>query len=365
METVKRTNVVQGGRPKGKFRAKLTRQRVTSCGDDVYAEMSSHDRIAADSRSSFSVILTELPAVSCESEWPKQKWACSPSHSAKKTARRSQDEVFMPIRVKCVCQQQFDAPDHLAGKTVKCPKCAAPISIPRPVAVAKAAPAPPSAMASLLDEAGVKQRSAAGCPSCGAPFAPDAVLCVECGYNFRTNRKLETKFVATSAMDGTREGHGVNAEFLINKANEDMAAEKLMQKKLVSFGIPWWGYTLILIGIIGFIIGMGSLPQNQAMYIAACIMWGVGGLMMFVGRIWLMVASFKVGIVWFLVVFIAPFGEFIFAFANWDEGAAPFAIFFGGIVVFCLGYAAFILSGMLVPADSPTVLHWIQTAIPV
>lgn len=270
----------------------------------------------------------------------------------------------MPIRVKCVCQQQFDAPDHLAGKTVKCPKCASPIAIPNP-AMAKAAPVAPNHMASLLDEAGVKQRSATGCPACGTPFPPDAVLCVECGYNFRTGRKLETKFVATSAMDAPV-GHGVNAEFLIEKALRDQEAEKIMQKKMVSFGLPWWGYGLILIAIIAFIIGMGSLPQDQAMFIAACILWGVGGLMIVVGRIWLMVASFKVGIVWFIVVFIAPLGEFIFAFANWDEGAAPFAIFFGGILVMCLGYAAFFLSGMLGKPDDQTVmLNLIQLAIPV
>lgn len=272
----------------------------------------------------------------------------------------------MPIRVKCLCQQQFDAPDNLAGKTVKCPKCASPITIPRPAAVAKAAPVAPNAMASLLDEAGVKQRSTSGCPMCGTPFPPEAVLCVECGYNFRTGRKMETKFVATSAMDGMRDGHGVNAEFLIEKAKRDQEAEKLMQKKMVSFGIPWWGYLLILIGVILFIVGMGSLPQDQAMFIAACIMYGVGSLMMTVGAIWLRVAAFKVGIVWFLIVFFLwPLGEFIFAFANWDEGAAPFAIWFGGALVIGLGFAAHILSTMLGKPENEVVLQLIQVAISV
>jgi hypothetical protein len=270
----------------------------------------------------------------------------------------------MPIRVKCVCQQQFDAPDQYAGKTVKCPKCAAPIHIPRPAAVAKAAPAPPSAMASLLDEAGVKQRSATGCPSCGTPFPPDAVLCVECGYNFRTNRKMETQFIATSAMDGMRDGHGVNAEFLIEKAKRDQEAEKLMQKKMVSFGIPWWGYLLILIGIILFIAGMGSLPQDQAMFIAACIMWGVGGLMATVGRLWLIWAGFKAGAVWTMIT-LFPLGEFVFAFANWDEGAAPFAIFFFGLLIMGLGFAAWWLSFMLVKTESTVVFQLIQVAIAV
>jgi hypothetical protein len=271
----------------------------------------------------------------------------------------------MPIRVKCVCQQQFNAPDHLAGKTVKCPKCSAPITIPaQSAAVAAGQPAPPMAsLAGLLDEAGVSQRNTlTGCPGCGTPYAPDAVLCVECGYNFRTGRKLETKTAYEGPTDAITDGHGVNAEFLIQKARQDMEAERVMQKKLVSFGIPWWGYLLILIGLIGFIVGMGSLPQDRAMFIAGCIMYGIGGLMLVVGRIWLMVEGFKAGIVWFLVVFIAPFGEFIFAFSNWDEAAAPFAIWFGGGLVVGLGYLAMVLSTMLGKDSDQAMLQLIQMA---
>lgn len=38
----------------------------------------------------------------------------------------------MPIRVSCGCGREVNAPDNLAGKTVKCPQCKGPLPIPDP-----------------------------------------------------------------------------------------------------------------------------------------------------------------------------------------------------------------------------------------
>lgn len=47
----------------------------------------------------------------------------------------------MPIAVECnQCQSRFGAPDHLAGKSVRCPTCSATISIPGTAAGPKTAP---------------------------------------------------------------------------------------------------------------------------------------------------------------------------------------------------------------------------------
>lgn len=40
----------------------------------------------------------------------------------------------MPIRVQCGCGRVVNAPDNLAGKTVKCPQCKGPLAIPDPQA---------------------------------------------------------------------------------------------------------------------------------------------------------------------------------------------------------------------------------------
>ena len=118
----------------------------------------------------------------------------------------------MPITVSCQCGAKFAAKDELAGKAVKCPKCSQPLRIPSAetpaVPAAKPTPsapkkAPASAptpapsdpgIGSILDEFGI-QGSATGirCPSCQADMQPGAILCVACGYNTQTNKKLSTK----------------------------------------------------------------------------------------------------------------------------------------------------------------------------
>jgi hypothetical protein len=52
-------------------------------------------------------------------------------------------------------------------------------------------------LSDLLDEVGVKQKATGenACPSCGAFLAPEAVLCVECGYNRKSGKKLQVETV--------------------------------------------------------------------------------------------------------------------------------------------------------------------------
>lgn len=100
----------------------------------------------------------------------------------------------MPIVVQCsACKKQFQAGDHLAGKQVKCPGCQTVLVLPG----GQSAPAVnPHPMDELLSEeipqrhAGAAGRAEIKCPGCGAPIREDAVLCVDCGYNFRTGRKI-------------------------------------------------------------------------------------------------------------------------------------------------------------------------------
>lgn len=105
----------------------------------------------------------------------------------------------MPIVVQCgACQKQFQAGDHLAGKKVKCPGCQTPLMIPGGQATAQEpqAPAGPSPFNDLLaDELPDRPGGIAGvadtkCPGCGAVVNPDAVLCVDCGYDFQKNKQI-------------------------------------------------------------------------------------------------------------------------------------------------------------------------------
>jgi hypothetical protein len=194
----------------------------------------------------------------------------------------------MPIKVQCACGKAFAAKDELAGKTVKCPGCQQPLKIPggsaapadgKPAAKAAAAksataakqpaakqpatrpatPAKPAAAStpaalgggssSLFDEVGLQAPTAGTvpCPGCKAPLPPQAVLCVQCGYNLKLGRKMQT----VVASGGGHLGHGAVAADLMERAAaviDDDAEEEI--KKTTS-GMPWWGYFLILLALIG------------------------------------------------------------------------------------------------------------------
>lgn len=92
----------------------------------------------------------------------------------------------MSISVSCECGARFNAPPHLAGKRVKCPKCSAAISIPavaepaksaaapqqaRPKATAPQAPSPPPPPAPRASMPPVPQAPAASQPRQAAPAA--------------------------------------------------------------------------------------------------------------------------------------------------------------------------------------------------
>ncbi len=74
----------------------------------------------------------------------------------------------MPINFKCKCGQVLTSEDEHAGMQAKCPKCSELITIPPP------------------------EREESKCPECGKPMEPDAVICMECGFNRKSGRKLTT-----------------------------------------------------------------------------------------------------------------------------------------------------------------------------
>lgn len=82
------------------------------------------------------------------------------------------------IRLNCPhCQQSLEAPEDMAGQTVECPSCGKPFDIP----------APEQPQAAVRPEVPV-------CPECSSEMAPDAVLCMKCGYHLKLHKKISTDF---------------------------------------------------------------------------------------------------------------------------------------------------------------------------
>jgi hypothetical protein len=101
------------------------------------------------------------------------------------------------------CGKQYSWKPELGGKRVKC-KCGTPISIPA------SDPAGDDIgdlgdLAALSDGAPTTPGAVAGgptCPGCGSGVDPSAVICVNCGQNLKTGKKLKTSKVAAAAAGG-------------------------------------------------------------------------------------------------------------------------------------------------------------------
>lgn len=81
-----------------------------------------------------------------------------------------------PVVVACSCGKRLKAKPELAGKKVKCPGCGGVLVVPAPKVPVATAPTP-AAGAPLPDKE---------CPTCLATVPGAAVLCVCCGFNFRS-----------------------------------------------------------------------------------------------------------------------------------------------------------------------------------
>ena len=124
----------------------------------------------------------------------------------------------MAIEFTCpTCQKALKLRDEAAGKTGKCPFCKSVITVPasaladddmieivpanapkKPVASPPKPPRPaPSApVTAPTPPAGAAQAATKSCPGCGKELPEKAVICVGCGFNLKTGKKLQTVFEA-------------------------------------------------------------------------------------------------------------------------------------------------------------------------
>ncbi|MBI1830208.1 MAG: hypothetical protein HYR84_02010 [Planctomycetes bacterium] len=83
------------------------------------------------------------------------------------------------IRFFCPeCDRGLSVPPEHAGKRIKCPQCAEAIVVPSEGETA------------LIEQAASEKTPGRTCPSCSAALASEAVLCVQCGLDLRTGKKL-------------------------------------------------------------------------------------------------------------------------------------------------------------------------------
>ncbi len=179
----------------------------------------------------------------------------------------------MPISTQCsACRKRFKAADQLAGKRVKCPQCGSTITIPQvlPEVALSASSDMPSRepVTSVFDEEDIPLQSMSkpaaqpsrSCPGCGADMPAQAVLCVHCGFDTRSGRKLDL---------GTVDG------------SPDFGAPMGKKKRRKRETPQKWAFLYGCAASLGFAL-VGALMWWLAFYVTGfefgIIAWALGGM---------------------------------------------------------------------------------------
>jgi hypothetical protein len=86
------------------------------------------------------------------------------------------------------------------------------------------------------------------------------VLCIECGYNVKLGRRIQTIKVGAGEGHG---GHGAVAADLLEKAAQVLEEDAKEEKKKTSSGVPWWVYLIVLIALVSFAAYMLSRSGEE------------------------------------------------------------------------------------------------------
>lgn len=97
------------------------------------------------------------------------------------------------------CSQHLQIADHFAGKTGRCDKCGAEISVPRPTAMAVAAVLPTS-LIHCPDCGHEVSKRAGACPKCGAPLSEPSEPIASAQTIELTDKRLKIQLVFAVAL---------------------------------------------------------------------------------------------------------------------------------------------------------------------
>jgi hypothetical protein len=227
------------------------------------------------------------------------------------------------IKFRCKgCEKKITVRAEYAGKKAKCPGCKQPLRVPspRPKRSSTGVPIAAGTGDSGSSSAGAKSYSLADlaemeanadaeikelshkaanrpnsvripggkdCTECGSSCKPDAVICVHCGHNFESGKKLKTK-------KDSKLGNAVRSvASAVGEEDDDGESD------LWKYAVPTIGF--FIVGILCFVGVAGKITEGIPLEAADSIHglyetmgpFGSGGLFCFFGAI-------SGGIWWFM-----------------------------------------------------------------
>ncbi len=255
----------------------------------------------------------------------------------------------MTIKVACQCGAAFGAKDELAGRTVACPKCKQPLKIgPAPAAAPAPAPVPSGGMSDLLDEAGFDNVQGPRCPQCAKSVLPNALLCVNCGFNLQTGERVAGAVIQAKEDPS---GDKAVAKMLLNTASERIANEKLEDKKTRAQGAPVWVYFVAFAGVLAFVACMLLIPRDQAFRVNGTGLMIFGDVIILIYSIRMIIVAFQEDIKYGLLYLFVPFYALYYLCTRWSKLSGFFMMILLGYLFIGIGLGMIALAPMMKMSD--------------
>lgn len=190
-----------------------------------------------------------------------------------------------------------------------------------------------------------------------------AVLCVQCGYNVKLGRRMETMKIGADGQVGTTSV----TDMFLEKAARALEEEKEEEKKKTREGLPWWGYLLLLVGLSGFMALMMLIPQQNAIMFAGGTIAFVGWAICLYSGICILIVAFKEsplhGILCLSVFPGFPIYTLIFIITRWEKCAGFFFLNLGGTVLIFAGYGVLALGAWFAAKEATALTLPVQHGI--
>ncbi len=234
------------------------------------------------------------------------------------------------------CQKKIGVPENYAGKMVRCPQCKEPAKVPVPAPPAQVAQ--PVAAASQENELiwtddllkgaaqgaavaamtssqavthGMFQAGGNTCPTCGRPCANDAVLCVTCGYNFKSGHQVRLQLEKPAAVKG-------------QKASGISRPVKIIAGIVIALIAGIGGYALLSSGIISSLNVVGVV---------------IGIVLILTGRLWFLKVACEEGTLWGLGCFFVDIVALIFFLTHISDTWKPTLMWGLGLIIIFVSFS--------------------------
>lgn len=255
----------------------------------------------------------------------------------------------MPIKVACSCGRSFAAPDHLAGRAVKCPNCSQPLNIPAAAQPQQTTTPAAGGLADLLAEEGLAAKAGSGpqCPSCSAPMPPHGFICVQCGYNVQLGRRIQIP--GESANTPSRD-----AQQLLAKANRELKdAPQSFSASDLGSGVKAYIAAFVLLIATVVIVGaaaaffylFGEGMEDAGGFGGGLAAMVFGGIVASIGGIWIVVMAFLDEIWKGVLCLVCGIYFLFYLFSNFSQHKVPAMLYILGSVMQGIGYLVAMLSG--------------------